>query len=303
MAFLVLLSLLFAHSILAVDTEKKSPVEFMKHLQGCHKGEKVRDLLQLKKYLEKFGYLDYKNAKNLTHENDDYFDELLESAIKTYQLNFHVQSSGVLDSKTLSEMAKPRCGVADIVNGINWMKSREKSHHNHGSGRPFHTVSHYTFFPGSPRWPAGQTFLTYAFLPGTRSDALEPVARAFQTWQANTHFRFTRVQDFRNANINIGFASGDHGDGYPFDGPGRTLAHAFSPTDGRFHYDAAEPWAVGAVRGSFDLETVALHEIGHLLGLGHSQVQGAIMWPNIPAGTTKGLHRDDIEGIRALYKV
>ncbi|KAK1556746.1 hypothetical protein Q3G72_011282 [Acer saccharum] len=249
MALLVLLSLLFAHSISAADTEKKSPVEFLKHLQGCHKGEKVKGLLQLKNYLEKFGYLDYKNAKNLTHENDDYFDELLESAIKTYQLNFHVQSSGVLDSKTLSEMAKPRCGVADIVNGTNWMKSREKSHHNHGSGRPFHTVSHYTFFPGRPRWPAGQTYLTYAFLPG------------------------------------------------------QTLAHAFSPTDGRFHYDAAEPWAVGAVPGSFDLETVALHEIGHLLGLGHSQVQGAIMWPSIPAGTTKGLHRDDIEGIRALYNV
>ncbi|KAK3211360.1 hypothetical protein Dsin_016066 [Dipteronia sinensis] len=115
--------------------------------------------------------------------------------------------------------------------------------------------------------------------------------------------RFSRVQDSRNANIKIGFGSRNHGDGAPFDGPGGTIAHAFAPTDGRFHYDADERWSVGAVRGSNHLETVALHEIGHLLGLGHSQVERAIMWPSITTGTTKGLHRDDIEGIRALYNV
>ncbi|KAK1563453.1 hypothetical protein Q3G72_027777 [Acer saccharum] len=205
LALLVLLSLLSAHSVSSADsTKKKSPVEFLKHLQGCHKGDKVKGVLQLKKYLHKFGYLDYKNSKNRTHENDDHFDELLESAIKTYQLNFNVNSTGVLDRKTLSKMAMPRR---------------------------------------------------------------------------------------------------DHGDGFPFDGPGRVLAHAFAPTDGRLHYDADEQWAAGAAPGSnsFDLETVALHEIGHLLGLGHSRVEGAIMYPSISNGVTKGLHQDDIRGIRVLY--
>ncbi|KAK1562346.1 hypothetical protein Q3G72_010514 [Acer saccharum] len=305
-ALLVLLSLLSAHSVSSADTKKKSPVEFLKHLQGCHKGDKVKGILQLKKYLEQFGYLNYKNSKNQTHENNDDFDELLESAIKTYQLNFHVNSTGVLDKKTLSKMAMPRCGVADIVNGTNCMKSGNKNHHHgNGSGSPFHTVSHYTFIPGNPRWPASQTHLTYSFLPGTRSDAINPVAKAFQTWQGNTHFRFTREQDSANSNIKIGFGRGDHGDGRSnaFDGPGRTIAHAFPPTDGRFHYDADEQWAVGATPNSFDLETVALHEIGHLLGLGHSEVEGAIMYPSISTGVTKGLHRDDIDGIKALYQV
>ena len=57
------------------------------------------------------------------------------------------------------------------------------------------------------------------------------------------------------------------------------------------------------VPGAFDVETVALHEIGHLLGLGHSSVQNAIMYPTINPGMTKGLHGDDIQGIRALYNV
>ena len=73
------------------------------------------------------------------------------------------------------------------------------------------------------------------------------------------------------------------------------------PLDGRFHYDADEQWSVGASPGAFDLEIVALHEIGHLLGLDHSLVEGAIMWPSIRSGVTQGLHRDDIDGLKALY--
>ena len=38
-----------------------------------------------------------------------------------------------------------------------------------------------------------------------------------------------------------------------------------------------------------------------LLGLGHSSVKGAIMYPTISLEETKGLHQDDIQGIQALY--
>lgn len=136
---------------------------------------------------------------------------------------------------------------------------------------------------------------------GTPTQAIEPVEKAFQTWQQNTHFTFSRVQG--NADLTIGFFRGEHGDGASFDGPGRTIAHAFAPQIGMFHYDSDERWSIGAVPGANDLETVALHEIGHLLGLGHSEDESAIMFPTLDLGTTKGLGQDDINGINALYQV
>ncbi|KAF7113285.1 hypothetical protein RHSIM_Rhsim05G0046000 [Rhododendron simsii] len=284
------------------NAEKPTPFEFIKHLEGCHKGEKVEGLQQLKAYLEKFGYLNYNHSKNQNHANDDDFDDLLEAAVKTYQSNYHLKATGTLDAKTLSNMMKPRCGNPDIINGTNLMRGGKKRP-NHGHNA-LHTVSHYSFFQGNPKWPSNQ--LTYAFLPGTNSDAQSAVARAFDKWAAQTHFTFSRSQDLGSANLTIGFGRLDHGDQNSFDGPwptGPILAHAFSPTDGRFHYDADESWSVGAVPNAFDYETVALHEIGHLLGLHHSLVPQAIMYSEIDAGATKGLHGDDIQGIKALYNI
>ncbi|CAB4275126.1 unnamed protein product [Prunus armeniaca] len=234
------------------------------------------------------------------HFNDDDFDDQLESAIKTYQINYHLKATGTLDAKTVSNMMMPRCGVADIINGTSSMRSGKKRHPHHHHGG--HTVAHYSFFQGNPKWPASKYHLTYAFLQGTPAEAMGPVSSAFQTWAANTHFTFSEVQSNQNPDLTVSFHRGNHGDGAPFDGPGGTIAHAFAPPNGIFHYDAAEAWAVGAVSGAFDLQSVALHEIGHLLGLGHSSVQGAIMFPSIGTGVTEqSLHGDDIQGIKALY--
>jgi hypothetical protein len=278
------------------NSSTSSPFDFLKQLQGCHKGVNLTGVHQLKQYLTRFGYLNY--PKNYSHCDDDDFDDFLEEAVRTYQLNYHLKSTGTLDTQTVSKMMSSRCGVPDIVNGTNRMQGGNKKHPH-----KIHTVSHYTFFPGSPRWPSTRTSLTVAFAPETHPDAIPPISRAFVRWDRATHFSFSRTQDYLNADIKVAFTSGDHGDGSPFDGRGGTLAHAFSPTNGRFHYDADELWSIGPVAGAYDLETVALHEIGHLLGLGHSSVENAIMYPQISSGTTKGLHSDDLAGIRDLYNV
>jgi len=58
----------------------------------------------------------------------------------------------------------------------------------------------------------------------------------------------------------------------------------------------------GAVPNGFDIETVALHEIGHTLGLLHSDDPNAVMAPTVADNLLKRrLGRDDLVGIRRLY--
>lgn len=115
-----------------------------------------------------------------------------------------------------------------------------------------------------------------------------------------------------NPDVTINFYLGNHNDGYPFDGPMGMLAHAFAPTDGRLHFDAAEYW-IGTVANvesplltssnmAIDLESVAVHEIGHIIGLGHTTIRNAIMYPSIAAQVKKvRLTVDDVRGAQSLY--
>ena len=100
--------------------------------------------------------------------------------------------------------------------------------------------------------------------------------------------------------IEIGFKVRDHKDGNPFDGPGKTLAHAFFPQfGGATHFDDDETWSIDGGKG-VDLLSVAVHEFGHALGLGHSDVKESLMYPTY-AGKRTRLQRDDINGIEMLY--
>ncbi|CAL9007663.1 unnamed protein product [Prunus brigantina] len=162
----------------------------------------------------------------------------------------------------------------------------------------------------SPDREDGPTHLTYRFsssvnqVPGTQN-VRSICAQAFQRWAQVTSFTFEEVPATTAADITIGFHRGNHGDGSAFDGPRGTFAHANPPRGGNFHYDADERWSSNPGPNEVDLESVAVHEIGHLnlLGLNHNpDLPAAIMYPYFDYGITKrDLHRDDIDGIRALY--
>ncbi|KAI4314265.1 hypothetical protein L6164_027192 [Bauhinia variegata] len=272
---------------------------------GCHPGQKYDGLHKLKKYFNHFGYI-----PNAPSNFTDDFDDQLEEAIKKYQKNFNLNVTGELDDKTLQQIIKPRCGVADIINGTTTMNSGKENTTSATNNTRFHTVSHYTFFEGRPRWPEGKQELTYAFWPGNQlTDQVKSVfATAFDRWAEVITLTFTETTSYNTADIKIGFFAGDHGDGDPFDGVLGTLAHAFSPTNGRLHLDGEENWVVSgdvtqsSLSSSVDLESVAVHEIGHLLGLGHSSEQDAIMYPTISSRTRRvELNVDDINGIQELY--
>ena len=128
---------------------------------------------------------------------------------------------------------------------------------------------------------------------------------AFGEWARFSDFRFEFTYYDGYADLILGFHRGEHGDGHAFDGPGGALAHAFAPTNGRLHFDADEIWSDSSYRvrsNQVDLVGIAMHEIGHLLGLDHSRDELAIMFPSIPRGQFKrSLSSDDRDGLLTLY--
>ncbi|XP_027347142.1 metalloendoproteinase 5-MMP-like [Abrus precatorius] len=295
-------------SLLPANEPLRGAWDAFRNLSGCHRGKNYDGLASLKSYFQHFGYIPHAPPSNFSDE----FDDALESAIKTYQKNFNLNVTGVLDDDTLRQIVLPRCGVADIINGTSTMNAGKANQTtSFGDSKPrFRTVSHFTLFPGRPRWPAAAEELTYSFFPGNDlSQAVKGVfAAAFARWSEVSPLKFRETASYYSADITIGFFSGDHGDGEPFDGILGTLAHAFSPTNGRFHLDAAEDWVVAgevtksALPTAVDLESVAVHEIGHLLGLGHSSKEEAVMFPTISSRKKKVvLAEDDIQGIQFLY--
>lgn len=71
------------------------------------------------------------------------------------------------------------------------------------------------------------------------------LSKSFSIWAKDSTLTFHEVAEGQNVDIEVRFASRDHGDKYPFDGPGQILAHAFYPAGklgGDVHFDSEEKW-------------------------------------------------------------
>lgn len=153
----------------------------------------------------------------------------------------------------------------------------------------------------------GTASLNYAFNNVTEqlpaSSAESEIERAFSEWANYVQVSFTAsANPAGNQTIGILFATGAHGDGYPFVGTS-VLAHTFypfpvdpEPIAGDMHFNDAQTWQIGS---GVDLFSVALHETGHALGLGHSDKPGDVMYPYYSMHT--GLMANDIAAAQDLY--
>lgn len=57
----------------------------------------------------------------------------------------------------------------------------------------------------------------------------------------------------------------------------------------------------GTASTSYHTQSAILHELGHMLGLHHSENTSACMYGILSRGQVRGLHQDDINGINAIY--
>lgn len=152
----------------------------------------------------------------------------------------------------------------------------------------------------------GSANLKYSFVQLTdkvpAGSAESEIERALAQWSQYVMVNFAPTNDSTgDQTLAILFASGAHGDGYPF--TSGVVAHTFypfptnpEPIAGDMHFNADENWQIGA---NVDVFSVALHEAGHALGLGHSDNPGAVMYPYYQMNTA--LQPDDIAAIQQLY--
>ena len=261
------------------------------------KGAQGEDVEHLVGYLTRFGYFpnDQLRAGNLLFrpavpfkpEDTATFDDLVESALRKFQLQQGLEVTGVLDETTLNLMKQPRCGFPDQpVTGDDGAVA--------------------TFVAQGNKWTSNN--VTYRFDNYTpdlsQADQRAAIRGAYDRWSAVTPLMFTETNS--GGDMRISWQSGDHGDGSPFDGASGILAHCFYPPPnggdiaGDAHFDEAETWSVNTPPSGIDLATVALHELGHGLGLAHSTVSSAVMYAYY-GGPRRELTDDDIQGIQSIY--
>jgi hypothetical protein len=236
------------------------------------------DLKYVQDYLVRFGYL----------AQDSYvvgeLDEATSSALQSFQRMSGKRTTGEFNQATRDQMTQYRCAHADMGLSVE----------------------------ANPQCAWDRNFLTFAFDIGTADvpgvAEFDAVRNAMRTWAAVVPMTFVEVALDQNPDIRIGWRPAADPDRSMVGG---TLAHADFPPDCSVvtdtlpkpvHFDDEEVfWSIGAVPGAFDVETLALHELGHIMGLGHSDA-GTVMQPFFsPNFVQRALTPDDIAGIRALY--
>ncbi|TFJ98913.1 calcium and integrin-binding family member 4 [Platysternon megacephalum] len=252
-------------------------------------------------WLTQYGYLPL--ADPVTGQLQTW--EAVTSAIRVMQRFAGIPETGIPDDATLALIRMPRCSLPDVLpeklperkNGRPGPK-RRKSRGRRSAGL--------AWTKRNISWKV-KTYPREARLSRETIRALTHYA--LKVWSEAAPLTFHEVGG-PSADVSVEFLRLDHQDGYPFDGPGGMVAHAFFPGDpqraGHVHFDSDEDWTFRSP-GDYgtDLFAVAVHEFGHSLGLAHSPSKRSIMRPYYqgPVGDPLQyqLQADDRVDIQRLY--
>uniref|UniRef100_A0A3B5BCM9 Matrix metalloproteinase-17-like n=1 Tax=Stegastes partitus TaxID=144197 RepID=A0A3B5BCM9_9TELE len=217
-------------------------------------------------------------------------------AVRAMQRFAGLRDTGVVDEETMALMTSPRCSLPD---------QEEASKAEGRKLRKRRAVSMWT--RRNINWRL-RSYPSSSHI--SRETVRSLVFYALRVWAEPTPLDFHEVGSPEAADLQVDFLHGYHGDGYPFDGAGGAVGHAFFPSDparaGGVHLDAEEEWTFRqpASEGT-DLFTVLVHEFGHALGLAHSSSRHSVMRPYYqgPAGDPLQyrLGAPDLEQITQLY--
>lgn len=257
------------------------------------KGDRGPEVERLYTYLKTYGYFPnaalegfagWKPAVARAPADPRLFDETLEEGLRLFQRAQGLPEDGTLNRATRELMARPRCSFPDLQ-----ATAPRK-------GRSSQGVSPFFVYSGA-RWPGNGVTFSFSNYTGDMSvaDARGAVIGGIRRWSHVARISFTEVAP--PGDIQVGWYSGDHGDGYPFDGAGGVLAHAFYPTNGDMHFDDAEFWSNNG--SGYDLAHVSTHESGHAIGLNHSADSSAVMYAYYSG--RRDLAPDDILGAQYIY--
>ena len=261
------------------------------------------------RYLDQFGSADEDSDLHDLNENTPEAQADVTQYLRNFQKFNGLSQSGTFDQPTEDLINSPRCGVQDDIKNY------------HQLSRSARRVRKWT-----------TNHLTYRVVKYSAKISTQAVDRivqkAFALWEEASDLKFSQ-QAAGEADIEISFGTREHGDrqlgglwarcGAPFDGPGAkktVLAHAFFPKvffcpkrfAGDVHIDDDEDWS-DVYKAGLDLLFTMTHEIGHSLGLSHSQnfeksKTSPIMQPFHPGWIQHQkltLHEDDVQRIQKLY--